>query len=265
METVIVTGSSSGIGLSIAHLLQENGYRVFGTSRNPDQHQASSKIELLPLDVTDPTSIQQCCSRVIGKTGSIDVLINNAGSIVFGSAEETSLALAKRQFEVNFWGAVNMTKEVLPFMRKQKRGKLITIGSLAGLIGVPFECYYAASKHAIEGFYKSLRLELRPMDIQVSVIEPGFFKSNLYKTASFAEPSITDYDGVREAVLKEIEHSVNTAAEPQEVSRTVLKVVQSKHPKFSYRIGMQARVLPVLHFLSPRMYEQGAAKKFKVR
>lgn len=264
METVLITGATSGIGLTTANLLVEKRYQVFGTSRKPELHQEKVKYPLLPLDITNNKSVETCISLLLEQTDSIDVLVNNAGMMVCGSTEETPIELAKAQFETNFWGAVTMTRAVLPAMRKQKKGKIITIGSLAGIIGVPFESYYSASKHAIEGFYKSLRLELRSLNIIVSVVEPGFFKSNLYESAKFATSFIKEYDGIREAALKEIEDSCNQAPAPDGVAETVLKIIKNEHPKFSYKVGGEAKILPVLQFLSSRIFEWGAAKKFKV-
>lgn len=171
MQTVLITGATSGIGLKIANKLHANGYKVYGTSRNPDQYRDKVKFELLELDITSAVSIQNCVSTFSSKSAIIEALINNAGIGVCGSAEETSKELADKQFQTNFWGVVDLTKAFLPIMRPQRNGKIITIGSLAGLIGVPFQSYYSASKHALEGFFKSLRLEIliRHLNLQTQL------------------------------------------------------------------------------------------------
>lgn len=262
MQTVLITGATSGIGLTIANQLHKSGFRVFGTSRSPDQHRANVPFELLALDITSEDSIRDCMRALSAKTTVIDALVNNAGIGINGSAEETSLALARKQFETNFWGAVNMTKAVLPLMRQQRSGKIITIGSLAGLIGVPFQSYYAGSKHALEGFFKSLRLEVKPFGISVSVVEPGFFKTNLAQAFEYADPSITDYDATRTKALAAFSRSINKAPTPEPVGKAVLKILRSKHPRFSYRVGTDAQTLPILQFLSYPFFEWGAARKF---
>lgn len=262
MQTVLITGATSGIGLMIANQLHSNGYRVFGTSRNPEPHRAHVPFALLALDVTSEESIRDCMTALLGQTKVIDVLINNAGNGVNGSAEETSSALARKQFETNFWGTVNMTKAVLPLMRQQRGGKIITIGSLAGLIGVPFQAYYAASKHALEGFSKSLRVEVKPFGISVSVVEPGFFKTNLAQASEDAKPSIVDYDATRTKALAVFASSIEAAPTPEPVGEIVLKILRSPKPQFSYRVGTDARTLPILQFLSYRFFEWGAARKF---
>lgn len=265
MQTILITGAASGIGFTIADTLHKKGYKVFGTSRSPEKYSDHFPFELLSLDITSSDSVQNCVSILSEKTKTIDVLINNAGIVVVGSAEETKNELARKQFETNFWGAVNMTKAVLPFMRKQRSGKIITIGSLAGLIGVPFESYYAASKHAIEGFFKSLRFEVKAFNIQVSVIEPGFFKTNLMSDPDlYAKPIIDDYNEIRSGPIDVINESFDNAPPPKPVADTVLKILASKDPKFSYRVGKDTTTLPFLQFISNSMFEKGAAKHFKI-
>ncbi|GLU57340.1 SDR family oxidoreductase [Dyadobacter frigoris] len=265
MQTVLITGATSGIGLTIANKLHANGYKVYGTSRNPDQYQHKVKFKLLELDVTSRLSIENCVTAFLSKSATIDVLINNAGIGVCGSAEETSRELADKQFQTNFWGCVDVTKAFLPVMRQQRNGKIITIGSLAGLIGVPFQSYYSASKHALEGFYKSLRFELKTFDIHVSVIEPGFFKTNLNQAFEFAESTISDYDGTRKNALKSFSDSINNAPSPEPVADIALKILRSKKPGFSYRVGWDAKLLPFLQFMFTSLFEWGAARKFKTQ
>lgn len=264
METVLITGATSGIGLTIANLLHQQGYTVFGTSRSPEKYQHQVPFALLPLEVTSETSIQACVAALLTKTSTLDVLINNAGTVINGSAEEISSELARKQMETNFWGSVNMTKAVLPLMRQQRKGRIVTIGSLAGLIGTPFQPFYSASKHALEGFFKSVRLEVRPFNIQVSVIEPGFFKTNLNQAFEYADTKIADYDKGRERTVSGFYASVDKAPTPEPVAQAVLRALRAAKPRFSYRVGTDARFLPILQFLSYPFFEWGAAKKFGV-
>lgn len=270
METILITGAGSGIGLAIARNLHKKGYKVFGTSRNPENYNNNSDpmtigFEMLTLDITSAGSIKNCISLLLEKTGTIDALINNAGIVVIGSAEETNMDLAEQQLNTNFWGAVNMTKAVLPIMRKQRSGKIITIGSLAGLIGVPFESFYSASKHAVEGFFKSLRFEVKPFNIKVSVVEPGFFKTNLMSYSGYyAKPIIEDYNAIRKGPIEVITEAFENAPSPEPVAEVVLKILSSKNPKFSYRVGKDARTLPFLQFAFNRIFEKGAGKHFKI-
>ena len=157
-----------------------------------------------------------------------------------------------------------MSKAVLPIMRGQKSGQIITIGSLAGLIGVPLQSYYSASKHALEGFFKSLRFEVRSFNITVSVVEPGFFKSELHNTFEYAEPVIRDYDVIRTNTLAVFSDSIKNASSPDPVATAIVKILNSKNPRFSYRVGRDAKMLPILQFLFYRLFELGTRKKFKM-
>jgi len=264
MQTVLVTGATSGIGLIIASQLTKSGYKVYGTSRRPEEYSKSLPFELLKLDITSEASVQHCIDTVLSQSNRIDVLINNAGIGICGSAEETSIEQAYRQVETNFWGAVKITRAVLPVMRQQQFGKIITVSSLAGLIGVPFQSYYSASKHAVEGFFKSLRMEVSPFNIQISLIEPGFFKTNLHNAFEYAKPSIADYDPLRKKALPVFSDAIENADAPEAVARIVLRILNLKNPGFSYRVGKNTWLAPFLQFLYYRLYEFGTRKKFRL-
>ena len=262
MKTVLVTGATSGIGRIIAKKLHENGYKVYGTSRTPEKHKNELPFELLPLDITSENSIRDCVKALLNSSNTIDVLINNAGIGICGSAEETTLEQAYKQFETNFWGVVKMTKAILPIMRKQRSGNIITIGSLAGLIGVPFQSYYSASKHALEGFFKSLKFEADPFNVRITVVEPGFFKTNLHQVFEYAEPSVGEYDRMRTNALQFLQASIDQADTPEAVSRLILKIIKADNPGYSYRVGKKTTLAPWLQFLSYRLYEFGIKINF---
>jgi NAD(P)-dependent dehydrogenase (short-subunit alcohol dehydrogenase family) len=264
MQTVLITGATSGIGLLIANLLREKGYKVYGTSRLPEKQRHTVQFELLELDITSETSVQNCIDTLLSKSATIDVLVNNAGIGICGSAEETTIEQAYKQVETNFWGAVKMTRAVLPVMRQQRSGKIITIGSVAGLIGVPNQSYYSAAKHALEGFYKSLRLEVSSFNIKISIIEPGFFKTNLHNAFEYAIPAISDYDNLRKNALPVFSDSIENAVTPEPVARIVLKIVNSENPGFSYRVGKNSWLAPFLQFIYYRLYEFATRKKFRL-
>jgi short-subunit dehydrogenase len=194
-KVVLITGASSGFGKSAAALLAGRGYKVYGTSRKP-QSGSDGKVHTLALDVDSDTSVKSCVETLLGREGRIDVLVNNAGAALTGGAEETTIEEAKAHFETNFFGAVRMTKAVLPTMRKQKSGKIINISSIAAKIPVPFEGYYAAAKAALLAYSESLRQEVKSLNVHVSVIEPGFFKTNLTNQRKVAAEKIHDYDGM---------------------------------------------------------------------
>lgn len=254
LQTVLVTGASSGIGKAIAELLEHRGFTVFGTSRK-----AAGK--LIALDVRSDDSVRACVDRV----GPIDVLVNNAGYALMGAAEETSLAEAKGQLETNFFGVVRMVNAVLPAMRKAGRGKIITIGSLAGITAIPFSAFYTASKFALEGYVEALWHELRPLGIHATLIEPGFVHTAIGESTQIVATPLNTYDAFRNrataALAKRVEHGIS----PDAVAETVLRAIESKSPALRYRVGTDAKWLPRLKQVMPwPAFAIGVRKTFNV-
>jgi NAD(P)-dependent dehydrogenase (short-subunit alcohol dehydrogenase family) len=252
-QVVLITGASAGFGLATAKLLAQRGFSVFGTSRHPDQFSeiaAQNGFTMLELDVRSDESARACVQAVHAQAGRIDVLINNAGITIFGALEEFTLDQARAQFETNFFGAARMVNAVLPIMRNQGGGKIINISSLGGLIGTPGEGYYCASKHALEGYSAALRQEVRAFNIDVSVIGPGFFKTEIARTAQAAANPLPVYDGLRERVSRFLYESVEHGADPANVARLILHIIESKHPRLRYGAGFDgvwlARLLPFI-------------------
>ncbi len=170
-RVVLVTGASSGIGKCCAEYLSQQGYRVYGTSRrtdSTDSEQSSSKsnlFQMIQMDVTDESFVKKGIDYIIARESRIDVLVNNAGLAIIGSLEDTTIEEAKSQLETNFFGALRVCRAVLPVMRRQRAGYIVSISSIGGLIGLPFQSAYCASKFALEGAMEALRLEVRPFGI----------------------------------------------------------------------------------------------------
>ncbi len=264
-KVVLVTGASSGFGKSIAALLAQEGYRVFGTSRKKDVD-APAGVEMLMLDVQANQSVQMCIQEILTRVNHIDLLVNNAGQAHASLVEETSLQHAKNILETNFWGVVRVTNAVLPIMRKQGGGQIITIGSLAGLIGVPGQGFYSASKFALKGYSEALRFEVAPFNIRVSLIEPGFFRTNLHQALSHYDQTIPDYDHMREAIERFIARAIARGGDPDKVARLVVQVARSKRPKLHYRVGRDAVILPKLKALLPeKWFEDGMRKNLNLQ
>jgi NAD(P)-dependent dehydrogenase (short-subunit alcohol dehydrogenase family) len=170
-QVVLVTGASSGIGRAMADLLHARGHRVYGTSRRPEAHQAPWR--LVAMDVTDDASVLSAITTILAEAGRIDALVNNAGLVVAGSIEDTSLDEARRSFETNVLGAMRVARAVLPAMRERGGGVIVNVGSLAGRIGMPFQGVYSATKFALEGLTEALRQEVVGFGVRVSLIAPG--------------------------------------------------------------------------------------------
>lgn len=245
---VLVTGASSGIGRAICETLVREGHRVIGTARAPKRH--PTDFELLPLELTRRETIDALVNTIEKQGLEPDVLINNAGMGGFGAVEETPEDLARKQLEVNFWGGVFLTQQLLPRMRQKRSGKIVFISSLAGLVGVPFHAFYVASKHALEGYCKSLRLELSALGISVSVVQPGYVKTNILNAFEHSDTGIKDYDKNRSRFMSVFLENLNRAPGPQKVGKVVAKIVNSQSPKYHYKVGRGVKILNALQFLS---------------
>lgn len=265
-QNILVTGASSGFGLLIAKKLHQSGYNVIGTSRNPEKYQASVPFKLLALDIADDNSILSFSKRLFEHINQLDVLINNAGFYLSGLAEETLIEQGKMQLETNFWGTIKLTNELLPYFRKQRFGKIITVGSIMGLIGLPGGAYYAASKHALEGYFKALRFELNEFNIKVSMVEPMGFKTNIVSNSMVAENEISDYNVYRKKLGDYTKDLFENAPEPTPVIDTLIKLVEDKNPKFNHPIGKGASVIHALQHFAYKTFESSIIKsvnKFK--
>lgn len=259
-QTILITGASSGFGLLIANKLHEYGYHVIGTSRNPEKYQANLPFKLLSLDIADDNSIESFSYELFNQVKQLDVLINNAGYLMTGIAEETSVELGRQQLETNFWGTVKLTNKLLPHFRKKRNGKIITIGSIIGLIGLPNVAYYSASKHALEGYFKTLRFELNQFNIKVSMVEPMRFKTNIAASAVRAKAEIGDYDNFRQKITAYSKKEFEKAADPELVINTVMKIVKEENPKYSYPVGKGASMILTLQRFAYNVFEKAILK-----
>jgi short-subunit dehydrogenase len=249
-KTVLVTGASSGIGAAVAQLFHRRGYLVFGTSRSAasESHQ---EFPMLKLDVNSDDSANACIDEVLARAGRLDVLVNNAGFALGGAVEETSIAEAKEQFETNFFGVVRVVKAALPRMRETRSGRIITIGSLAGFVAIPYNAFYSGTKFALEGYMEALWFEVKPFGIGVSLVEPGFVRTGITQAARAAAQRLAAYDGPRDRTLAAMDRSVEKGIAPEIVAKTVIRAAQTKNPKLRYRVGADAVWLPRLKSASP--------------
>ena len=261
-KIALITGASSGFGALTAEKLAQQGYTVYGTSRR-DLPDTESGVRMRVLDVTDPDLVQACIEGILAEVGRIDVLVNNAGIGQLSLAEETSMMTAEKIMQTNFWGMVRVTQAVLPTMRTQGSGRILFMSSLAGLIGTPGQAFYSASKHAIEGYAESLHVELTQLPIDVVIVEPGFFATGLETGAPEPEHAISDYNATRASVTTSIEESLREGDDPAVVAKKIAAIVADLSPKLRYRIGDDARLVPLLKNLMPRsVFEIGLLRRF---
>ena len=264
-KVVLITGASSGIGRATAELLLQKGYIVYGLARNSEALQKIKGLRLIPGDMKDEKSLESAAKKICDEQGGIDVLINNAGYGLLGAVEDIPIEQARRQFEVNVFGLARLTQLVLPSMREAGSGLIINMSSVGGRVYFPLGAWYHASKHAIEGFSDSLRLELQEYNIKLVVIEPGLIATNFYKLAE--EPltrysSNGAYSGMAKAISHNLSQSYRTMSPPSVVAHKVATIIESKHPRRRYLVGKLARVLFYTRYLlGDGVFEQIAKKQ----
>ena len=261
-KTVLVTGASSGLGQATAALLASKGYRVFGTSRKPPSTFKPNGFEMLQLDVDSDESVNACIQALRQKTERMDILVNNAGFSVHGSIEETSVNEAKAAFETNFFGVVRLVRAVLPIMRQQGGGQIINVSSISGLVSSPFIAYYCASKFALEGYTEALRYEVKRFNIKVSLLEPGYFRSNIGNSSlrAAASGSIHDYSEMYQRWFSTIGESTQSGDNPERIALTVLQIVETKSPRLRYLVGSGSG-LPRIRGIVPEFISEAVTRK----
>jgi NAD(P)-dependent dehydrogenase (short-subunit alcohol dehydrogenase family) len=250
-KTVVITGSSSGFGYLTTLTLARKGYKVWATMRNSETKNATKKEELLniaekenlnisvlDMDVNNDHYVTTAIDRIAKTDGKIDYLINNAGYMFVGITEAYSIQQAKEQFETNFFGILRTTKAVLPYMRKQKDGLIVNVTSLAGRLAFPYFGIYCASKHAVEAYSQAMRYELAPFGIEVSIVEPGPFGTNLLFTGPKEENqdvfnAYGEHKNVPFAMLKNFEgfYATDEAPNPQLVADSIAQLIESEKGK----------------------------------
>ena len=236
---VLITGTSSGFGRVSAERLAGAGMRVFGTSRAPvDEPDASVPYRVIKMDVDDDESVSAAVEQVIAEAGRIDVLVNNAGVGMAGSIEDTTIAEAKRQMETNFFGVVRTSRAVLPHMRSRESGKIINISSIGGLIALPFQAFYSASKFGVEALTEALRLEVAPFGIKVCCIEPGDFATEMTDKRIFTAGADSNAYGLRmRKTISHYERDERSGADPVLVAELVERLIVERTPKVRYLVG----------------------------
>ena len=256
----IVTGATTGIGAATARALHDAGYHVFGTYRKLPATKLA-QVDYVACDVTSDEAVGAAVREVLAKAGRIDLLVNNAGVGLIGAAEESSLEQAKSIFDVNLFGAIRMTKAVLPLMRQERSGRIVNISSVLGLIPAPFSALYASSKHAIEGYSESLDHELRTRGIRVSVIVPAYTKTQF--DAHFMEPDakLEEYREIRAALGNTLREVMATADPPDIVADVVLEAARAARPKLRYTAGERAGRLRLLRRFAPAALMDGGIRR----
>jgi NAD(P)-dependent dehydrogenase (short-subunit alcohol dehydrogenase family) len=246
-KTWLITGASRGMGVEFARAALVAGHNVVATGRNPDAVRAAvgdhENLLVTALDVTDPHSAEDAAAAAVDRFGTIDVLVNNAGSFVAGFFEELTTEQVRSQIETNLFGPMTVTRAVLPVLRKQRSGLIISISSGAGIAGNASGSAYSASKFALEGWMESLAGEVQPFGIRTMIVEPGFFRTELLtpESTEFGELSIDDYDAAR-AEVDAFWTSMNgqQAGDPAKLARALVQLADSAEPPLRWTAGEDA-------------------------
>ena len=241
---ILLTGITSGFGRAMARRLAADGHKVYGTYRRDSERLPG--VEYLRADVAYPSDCENVVKKVMEAEGRIDVFINNAGMGIGGPLEFSSLEDAQAQMDINWMGMVRMLHSVLPVMRKQGGGKILCFSSIGGLMGLPFQGLYSASKFAIEGYCEALRLETRSLGIQVVVIEPGDFATAFTASRkSVADPEADAAYPAWSRALASIEKDETGGLKPEYLAEKVAKIVRKKRPRYNYVISTLEQRLSV--------------------
>ena len=256
---VLVTGASSGFGRAIAQELRLRGHRVYGTSRNPATTTGDAA-PLVVMDVDDDASVAAGVAHVLADAGRLDAVVNNAGLGYAGALEDTTVEEARRQFETNLFGVHRVCRAVLPHMRERGAGRIVNMSSLGGLVTVPFQGMYCASKYALEAYTQALRIEVQPFGIQVAMIEPGDFATGFtaHRRMTAASNDRSPYAArCRSAVAKmAADESATTDIGP--VVGAAIDAIESDRPPLRYSVATrpQLALVRLRHVLPQRLYEK---------
>jgi NAD(P)-dependent dehydrogenase (short-subunit alcohol dehydrogenase family) len=246
-KVYFITGAGRGMGVDLARAALAAGHRVVATARRPETVAeavgAHENLLAARLDITVPADAEAAVAAAVERFGRIDVLINNAASFQAGFFEEVSPGQFRAQMEVNFFGALNVTRAVLPVMRRQRGGQVVTISSLAGVVAGEFTSAYAASKFALEGWMEALRPEVAPSGITATIVEPGFFRTKLLEKESTIPPalSIDDYAERTRRILPSWEEmNGKQSGDPAKLGRALVSLLDSPEPPERWVAGADA-------------------------
>jgi NADP-dependent 3-hydroxy acid dehydrogenase YdfG len=267
-KVVLITGCSTGIGRDAAEHLARGGYTVVATARKVKALEGLPVALKLPLDVTQPDSVNEAVSYVLQQFGRIDVLINNAGYALRGALEEVPIEQVQQMFDVNVFGVLRLIRAVVPHMRKQRTGHIINISSIAGKLATPVNGAYSATKFAVEALSDALRVELAPFGIQVAIVEPGAIKSHFEETALARTQTIilnsaSPYHQLYQQSNEFAASMRGQEAEPDIVSDVIQHAMEDPRPKARYHAAIPFSGKLVMH-LGDSIWDMVLRRMFKV-
>ena len=273
MPTALITGTSTGIGRAASELLAERGWRVFAAMRNlekrADLEQAleragtRDRVEIVELDLNDTASIETAAATVLlRKEGALDAVVHNAGVSVAGAFEDLPRPEVRRVMETNFFGVLELTRRLLPTFRSQRGARIVVVTSEAAFMGQPANSIYCASKWALEGWCELLAYEMVPFGIKVILVEPGPYRTEIWRSTPRVQPQDSAYRAWVQRVFSAADaHAASVARDPKEVAAVIARAVEANHPRFRYPVGPFARLNHVLRGKIPsRLLRRGVSR-----
>jgi short-subunit dehydrogenase len=270
MKTVVITGSSSGIGKAAAIYFQQQGWQVAATMRSPEKEKELNNlpnVKLYALDVTDTTSIEQALQNIKKDFSKIDVVVNNAGFGADGVFESMSDEFIEKQFDTNVFGLMRVTREAIKIMRNQKSGTIVQIASVGGRVAFPLYSIYHGTKWAVEGFTESLQYEVAQFNIKLKLIEPGAIKTEFYgRSRTFMKPDYTtDYNEFVKKCEAVSMDAGDKGASPEAVAKVIFKAANDSSTKMRYPIAYPANLLlPLRRLVSERFFFWAVKQSYKI-
>jgi NAD(P)-dependent dehydrogenase (short-subunit alcohol dehydrogenase family) len=274
-KVVLITGATSGMGKCASILLAQNGYTVYAGSRGNESElleeakEQGVNVNIVPLDVQDTQSIKNAVKTVIEKEGKIDVLVNNAGFGLLATLEEGTDEEIFKQFDVNVFGLIKATREVLPYMREAKSGVVINISSFLGKMGLPLLSHYNASKYAVEGITDSLRFEVAPFNIRVHSILSGLFGTNFVKKGLVANAQTTSetspYKELVAHLVPIVGAAINEGPSPMPIAQAIKDIIENENSEIAVKVGAEAETfVPLRKALTDKEFEDKIKATFGV-
>lgn len=268
-KVVLITGATSGMGELSAKFLADNGYIVYAGSRDENVKSGEGNLKHVYIDVTKTDTIKEAVKTIIKNEGKIDVLVNNAGYGLLATLEDATDEEIFNQFDVNVFGLIKTTREVLPYMRETKGGVIINISSFLGKIGLPLLSHYNASKYAVEGIVDSLRFETLPFNIRVHSIESGLFGTNFVKKGLVANAKTTDanspYKDLVAHFVPIVAKAINEGPSAQPIADAIKHIIENEDADIAIPVGAEAETfVPLRKELSDKDFEKKIKDTFGI-
>jgi NAD(P)-dependent dehydrogenase (short-subunit alcohol dehydrogenase family) len=270
MPSVLITGASTGIGEATTKALARRGWRVFATMRNLEKRAplerslkeagVRDQVEFERIDVTDPASMRDALAAILPRTGhTLDAVVHNAGVATGGAFEDVPPEEARRVMETNFFGVLELTRQLLPTFRAQKQGRIVIVSSEGAFGGQAANSMYCASKWALEGWAESISYELEPFGLHLILIEPGIYRTQIWESSPRLIPPDSPYRAWSQQASEAVDALVaKMGRNPQEVGEVIAGALEARRPRFRYAVGPDAQVSHLLHGVLPSRVRQRA-------